>query len=128
MQQLLDPAFMNFRANTYYDTLMIKNSKTYFFKNQEGTYESIATQGYATVQAAIDAGEEVYAPIWTMWGTEGYIDAEGNECPEFVLITDETVYSIDGSGTAEADAISGAALYAGYAAYMEPGNGYDACV
>ena len=31
MQQLLDPAFMNFRANTYYDTLMIKNSKTYFF-------------------------------------------------------------------------------------------------
>ena len=128
MQQLLDPAFMNFRANTYYDTLMIKNSKTYFFKNQEGTYESIATQGYATVQAAIDAGEEVYAPIWTMWGTEGYIDAEGNECPEFVLITDETVYSIDGSGSAEADAISGAALYAGYAAYMEPGNGYDACV
>ena len=31
MQQLLDPAFMNFRANTYYDTLMIKNSKPYFF-------------------------------------------------------------------------------------------------
>jgi len=31
MQQLLDPTFMNFRANTYYDTLMIKNSKEYFF-------------------------------------------------------------------------------------------------
>jgi len=31
MQQLLDPTFMNFRANTYYDTLMIKNSKPYFF-------------------------------------------------------------------------------------------------
>ena len=31
MQQLLDPKFMNFRANTYYDTLMIKNSKEYFF-------------------------------------------------------------------------------------------------
>ena len=31
MQQLLDPAFMNFRANTYYDTLRIKNSKEYFF-------------------------------------------------------------------------------------------------
>ena len=31
MKQLLDPAFMNFRANTYYDTLMIKNSKAYFF-------------------------------------------------------------------------------------------------
>ncbi|MBP3376661.1 MAG: hypothetical protein J6L83_07845 [Clostridia bacterium] len=31
MKQLLDPTFMNFRANTYYDTLMIKNSKDYFF-------------------------------------------------------------------------------------------------
>ena len=31
MKQLLDPTFMNFRANTYYDTLMIKNSKAYFF-------------------------------------------------------------------------------------------------
>ena len=128
MQQLLDPAFMNFRANTYYDTLMIKNSKVYFFQNTEGTYESIATQGYATVQEAIDAGEEVYAPIWTMWGTEGYIDAEGNECPEYVLITDETIYSMDGTDSADADAISGAALYASYAAHMEPGNGYDACV
>ena len=31
MQQQLDPKFMNFRANTYYDTLRIKNSKEYFF-------------------------------------------------------------------------------------------------
>ena len=31
MKQLLDPKFMNFRANTYYDTLMIKNSKAYFY-------------------------------------------------------------------------------------------------
>ena len=128
MQQLLDPAFMNFRANTYYDTLMIKNSKTYFFQNQEGTYETIGSQGYASVQEAIDAGEEVYANIWNMWGTEGYIDAEGNECPEYVLITDETIYSIDGSDSADADAISGAALYAGYGAYLEPGTGYDACI
>ena len=128
MKELLDPAFMNFRANTYYDTLMIKNSKVYFFQNQAGTYETIGSQGYASVQAAIDAGEEVYANIWNMWGTEGYIDAEGNECPEYVLITDETVYSIDGSGTADADAISGLDLYTYYGAYLEPGTGYDACV
>ena len=31
MQQQLDPKFMNFRANTYYDTLRIKNAKEYFF-------------------------------------------------------------------------------------------------
>ena len=128
MKQLLDPDFMNFRANTYYDTLMIKNSKTYFFQNQEGTYETIGSVGYASVQEAIDAGEAVYANIWNMWGTEGYIDAEGNECPEYVLITDETIYSVDGTDSADADAISGAALYAGYGAYLEPGTGYDACV
>ena len=31
MQQQLDPTFMNFRANTFYDTLKIKNAKAYFF-------------------------------------------------------------------------------------------------
>ena len=130
MQQLLDPAFMNFRANTYYDTLMIKNSKAYFFKNQEGTYETVASLGYESNQAAIDAGNTLYVNMWNMWGTKGYIDAEGNECPEWVPITDETVYSIDGSGTADADAISGAALYGGYASYTEVGvgAGYDCAI
>ena len=31
MQAQLDPAFMNFRGNTYYDTLMLKGSRAYFF-------------------------------------------------------------------------------------------------
>ena len=31
MKQVLDPTFMNYRANTYYDTLMIKNAKNYFY-------------------------------------------------------------------------------------------------
>ena len=124
MQQLLDPAFMNFRANTYYDTLMIKNSKVYFFQNQEGTYETIGSQGYANLQAAIDAGVDVYAPIWAMWGTQGYLDAAGNECPEYVTITDDTVYSsADGS-----DSVSGKLLFDNYGAYLEPGTGYDAAV
>ena len=128
MKQLLDPTFMNFRANTYYDTLMIKNSKAYFFQNTEGTYETIGSLGYASVADALAAGETLYINIWSMWGTEGYVDAEGNECPEYVTITDETIYSIDGSDSADADAISGAALYAGYGAYLEPGTGYDACI
>ena len=124
MQQLLDPAFMNFRANTYYDTLMIKNSKAYFFQNQEGTYETIGGRGYASVQAAIDAGETVYANAWNMWGAAGYTDANGNECPEWLAITDETVYNnADGS-----DPVSGKFLYDNYGPYLEPGTGYDAAV
>ena len=124
MQQLLDPAFMNFRANTYYDTLMIKNSKAYFLKNQEGTYETIGAQGFASLQAAVDSGKDVYANAWNMWGTAGYLDAEGNECPEWLNITDETVYN----NAAGDDPVSGKFLYDNYASYMEPGQGYDAAV
>ena len=130
MQQLLDPAFMNFRANTYYDTLMIKNSKVYFFQNQAGTYETLGSMGYASVQEAIDAGETLYVNIWNMWGTNGYVDAEGNECPEYVTITDETVWDTAdawASGTPY-DAVSGLDLYTYYGAYLEPGTGYDACI
>ena len=130
MKELLDPAFMNFRANTYYDTLRMKNAKEYFFQNQEGTYETIGSLGYASVQEAIDAGETLYANIWNMWGTNGYVDAEGNECPEYVAITDETVYDTAdawASGT-PVDAISGPDLYTYYGAYLEPGTGYDAAI
>ena len=31
MQAQLDPTFMNFRGNTFYDTLMLKGSRNYFF-------------------------------------------------------------------------------------------------
>ena len=124
MKQLLDPAFMNFRANTYYDTLMIKNSKVYFFQNTEGTYETIGTQGFASLAAAIASGKTVYANAWNMWGAQGYKDANGNECPEWVAITDETVYN----NAAGDDPVSGKFLYESYGAYLEPGTGYDAAV
>ena len=48
MQQLLDPTFMNYRANTYYDTLMIKNSKAYFFSG---------APIYAPIVPAYESGE-----------------------------------------------------------------------
>ena len=53
MKQLLDPTFMNFRANTYYDTLRIKNSKEYFFSGAPiytpivPPYESNETPDYS---------------------------------------------------------------------------------
>ena len=125
MNQLLDPAFMNFRANTYYDTLMIKNSKVYFFQNQEGTYETVLSQGYASLQAAIDAGNELFIDAWGFWDAEGYIDEAGNTVPQWVSINDETVYSADGAGT---DALSGSMLFADYGAYLEVGVGYDAYI
>ena len=126
MQQVLDPTFMNFRANTYYDTLRIINSKAYFFQNQEGTYETVASLGYASNQEAIDAGKELYVNLFNMWGAQGYKDENGNEAPEWALITDEVVYSsADGS-----DYISGKLLWDNYSSYTEVGvgAGYDAAI
>ena len=130
MQQLLDPAFMNFRANTYYDTLKIKNSRNYFFQNQEGTYESVSGQGFESNQAALDAGKTLYINAWGFWGAEGYVDAEGNECPQWVAYNDSVVYDTADAWTAGAavDAFSGESLWSDYASYLEVGAGYaDYC-
>ncbi|MGM9642960.1 MAG: ABC transporter substrate-binding protein, partial [Eubacteriales bacterium] len=130
MQQQLDPAFMNFRANTYYDTLKIKNSKVYFFQNQEGTYEGVASQGYESNAAAIAAGKVIYINVYDFWGAEGYVDAQGNACPQWVAYNDETVYDTAAAWAAgaAADAFSGKAIWDAYgAAYLEVGAGYESC-
>lgn len=128
MQQQLDPAFMNFRANTFYDTLKIKNSKAYFFQNQEGTYEPVDSLGYASNADAIAAGEKLYFNAYDFYGAEGYVDAEGNACPQWVSIDDEVVYDTAAaweSGTAE-DAFSGKDIWEAYSAYFEVGADYSA--
>ena len=104
MKQLLDPTFMNFRANTYYDTLRVKNAKAYFFQNQEGSYELVSTK-YASNQAAIDAGDVIYVDLHGFYGAEGapkitsydettfkpVLDFE-NTCPAWVPYNDNTYY------------------------------------
>ena len=130
MKQQLDPAFMNFRANTYYDTLKIKNSKVYFFQNQEGTYEGVESQGYENNAAAIAAGQVIYINVYDLWGAEGYVDAQGNACPQWVAYNDETVYDTPTAWTAgEAeDAFSGKDLWDAYGAdYLEVGADYESC-
>ena len=123
MQQQLDPAFMNYRGNLYYDTLRIKNSKGYFFQNQEGTYNPVGSK-YESNEAALAAGVTLYVDIHSLWGAAGYKDAAGNEAPQWVTITDETVYaSADGS-----DSISGAALWGGYSSILGVGGDYESYV
>lgn len=127
MQQQLDPAFMNFRANTYYDTLKIKNSKAYFFQNQEGTYEGVGSLGYESNAAAIADGKVLYIDVYAFYNAEGYVDANGNACPQWVAYNDETVYDTANAwttGTAE-DAFSGKELWEGFFA---PGAQYEAYV
>ena len=93
MQQTLDPLFMNYRANTYYDTLMIKNAKPYFY-----------------------SAAPIYSPIVPPYGegeTPNYgFDMENNEVYIGVTATDMTLYAglsltdliVDYVGSAEAKA------------------------
>ena len=132
MQQLLDPAFMNFRANTYYDTLMIKNSKAYFFQNQEGTYETVASQGYSKNQDVLDAGVALYVrPTDLFSGLEGFQDADGNPMPEWIKVDDTWYATADdfANGTVEDNGLSGKWIYDTYnAAYLEVGCSYASSV
>ena len=105
MQAQLDPRFMNYRGNTYYDTLRIKNAKAYFFQNQEGTYESVQSLGYGTNAAAIEAGRVVELNVGDFWGATGapkivsYDETTfipvldyADTCPQWVPVDDQTYY------------------------------------
>ena len=120
MQQQLDPLFKNMRASTYYNNIMIKGAKKYVYSEDEYVYVSVASKGYATNQAAIDAGETVGLAMWDFYnlrGAEGVksYNPETDEfeldtsrtCPEWVDITDtqlwlDPVY-YDDMATYEAD-------------------------
>ena len=47
----------------------------------------------AKISAAIsEASDAVYLDMWNFWGMQGMVDADGNECPQYVPITDNTMY------------------------------------
>ena len=131
MQQTLDPEFMNYRANTYYDTLMIKNAKNYFYQNQAGVYETLASM-YDSIAAAQAAGEKVFVkPTNLFSGIETFVDEAGNPMPEWIPV-DATLYADPAdwaAGTAAQNGLDGAWIVATYgAAYLEPGKSYETSV
>ena len=141
MQAQLDPAFMNFRGNLYYDTLMIKNARGYFFQDQEGTYETVASQGYANNQAALDAGEVLYVDIQALdadlfggsIGSGILVDENGKPMPQYIAYNDQTLFNTpEGWETGSEDYLFGISMVwpyiapgGPYAQYGEPGGGYN---
>lgn len=130
MKEQLNPDFLNYRANTFYDTLRIKKSKAYFNKNQTETYPTVASKGYESVAAAVAAGEPLYIDVYAFWNAKGYVDANGNEVPQWVSVTDTTVYdSVGGwAETAKPDKFSGKSLFEDYGAYLEVGAQDESCL
>lgn len=129
MQAQLDPDFLNYRADSYYNTLQVKKAKAYFNKNQEATYPAVGTK-YKNADAAIAAGEVIYLDVYGLWGASGYVDKDGNKAPQWIPITDETVYDTPdawAAGKAE-DAFTAKALFEQYKGMVDVGGKYEACL
>lgn len=119
MQQMLAPEMKNYRANNYYSgESALAGAYNYFFSDAETVMKTPADLGYDSVQAAIDDGKTVLLNIWSFWGMEGAVDADGNECPEYIDITDTHLY-IDPADNSE---VSAADVWAAYGpGYLEVG-------
>ncbi len=145
MKEMLNPDFMNVRADSYYNTLRVHNSRWYFYKNQAIIYNKVADLGYESNAAAIADGQTLYIDVFTFYNASGYVDEAGNACPQWVSITDETVYNsaeawADPDNEDIQDAFSGKYLWddyfdgtideetgsakGAYASYVEVGGSY----
>lgn len=137
MKEMLNPDFMNSRANTYYDTLRVKKSRAYFNKNLAIIYSKIGDKGYESNAEAVEADADIYIDVYTFWNAEGYVDASGNVISQWVSIKDETVYNsveawADPANKEIQDAFSGKMLWDDYlsptgmyAGYTEVGGSYE---
>ncbi len=137
MQQQLAPDFLNYRANTFYDTLRIKKSRSYYYQNQEATYPTIGSLGYESNAAAVEAGADIYIDAYNFYNAKGYVDENGNLIKQWVSITDETVYNsveswADPDNEDIYDAFSGKELWdyffgtnGRYKDYVEVGAAYE---
>ena len=121
MEQLLSPDMMNYRANNYYSgSSAVAGAYKFFSSNLESSMVGWSTQ-YASVDAALADGAALLVDCWNFWGAEGYTDADGNACPQYVAIDDTTVY-----GESVGDAFSGADLFTVYGSYLTTiGSGYE---
>ena len=118
MKQLLNPDMKNYRANLYYDgESAVAGGNAYYYSKTTGMYVPYTT-AYATPDEAVADGKELFVNCYDFWGAKGYTDADGNEAPQYVSVSDETVY-----GEAQNDAFSGASLFADYGDYFADASG-----
>ncbi len=114
---LLDPARKNYRANLYYSGESAVAGGNQFYNNDaKGTFNPISFADYDEAVAALEGGLEIYIDVWDFWGAEGYIDEDGNECSQYLSLTDTTVYDCaEGwADEAESDAFTASSIFEYY--------------
>ncbi|MBO6159695.1 MAG: hypothetical protein J6P72_10625 [Firmicutes bacterium] len=119
-QNLLDPAQLNRRADSLYaGEAAIVGAKAYFYQGQE----AFSPLGMTTSEYLANGSEEdLYLDPIGFWNAAGYVDAEGNEVPAYLPISDETIYSQDGTDAEDKDPFSAKSLYE---EYFAPGMSYE---
>ena len=69
----------------------------YYTVKQGVVVAQILGKEYARLSAPIaEASDDVYIDILTMWGRDSMVDENGNACPRYIPITDETLYGNSG--------------------------------
>ncbi|MBR5094746.1 MAG: hypothetical protein IK095_06595 [Oscillospiraceae bacterium] len=116
MKQLLAPEMHNYRANLYVaGESAVAGGASYYY---QGTTAYLPIGVDTSTYLENGAVEDLFVDTYNFWGAEGYIDAEGNETPQYLSVLDEVAYSADGAGD---DEYTGAALYE----YFAPGGPYE---
>lgn len=124
LREVLNPLMLNRRADSYYDgNFSIVNAKNYLYAGST-TYNLLSDGVYADTAAAIEQGAELFVDMWGFYGLQGMTDKDGNECPQYVGIADETSWRDLG---VEDEAAEGAWISAKeiYDSYFAPGAQYE---
>ena len=123
MQQQLNPKMLNRRADSYYSgEFIVVKAKDYLYSAQAGQTAYDLMEG--TVQENLDAGKDLCVDMWGFWGLEGCVDADGNECPQYASMNDDTMYRDPAveDETADEAWVSGKYLFD---TYFAPGMPYE---
>ena len=116
MKALLDPTMMNYRANLYYNgESAVAGAYNYYYALSKGIYPVVSYNKAMTMNP-----KDVYINMWEDWGAEGYTDANGNACPEYVSIADTTVY--DNAEKTDGISAKGFLEHADYGVYFTTGD------
>ena len=71
-------------------------------------------------------GENIFVDFWDSWNMQGMKDANGNECPQYILVSDETLYRDKGVAESHSEAWVSAKYivenYASYCSFYEIAN------
>ncbi|MCQ2427584.1 MAG: ABC transporter substrate-binding protein [Clostridia bacterium] len=119
MKLLLDPTMLNYRANLFYNgESAVAGAANYYFALQKTVPTTILEED---IEQFIKDNPDVKIRfnIWEMWGAEGYLSADGKECPQYLEIDDETVYSETGDPSKDQDVFSAKEVFETYC-----GSGY----